>query len=89
VLLCLRFADRGVLLRTCLGFDNHGVHYRGEFIRVDVDGLHGSWFEAAVLDFEPARGPVLILLREPGEIASAATVFIYGCASSSGSRTRA
>jgi hypothetical protein len=38
--------------RTCLGFTDHG-----ELLRVDVDDLHVSWFEAAVLGFEPVRGP--------------------------------
>ncbi|XP_062183374.1 uncharacterized protein LOC133887434 isoform X2 [Phragmites australis] len=26
-------------------------------VRVDDDGFHGSWFEAKVVDFAPARGP--------------------------------
>jgi hypothetical protein len=88
VLLCcrLRSTDRGELLRVHLSFDDCGVHHgaclafadRGELLRVDVDGLLGSWFEPAVLDFEPARGPVLALLREPHEIAAAAAVSVYG-----------
>jgi hypothetical protein len=60
----LRSVGRGVLLHVCLDFDRRGLHHCGrlgftdrrELLRVGVDGLHDSWFEATVLDFEPACG---------------------------------
>jgi hypothetical protein len=44
------------MIAACTIAPRLGFADRGELLRYVVDGLHGSWFKAAVLDFEPVHG---------------------------------
>lgn len=46
-------------------------------VRIIVDGLHGTQFEATALDFKPARGTILVHLGDPLELASCVVGFVY------------